>query len=251
MFLTTQYIYKQKCDRYLLVSYLIINSGLDVISDDLIRETMSVGDCEGLNILIKNKDIGKMARGDKVNYNCLFDWVEGEDLAVHPVVSTLFKSIVLIEEKGKPYFAFNSNIDYLNFKKFKKLVSINKYLYVQENGYINEIISKLKSKKLLQEVKRGLGNKIPNVSIGSVGPASKIFVYQKNETDKFILSNKLNIHFEDVFDSNFDYKNNIIDSIWSKVSQNELIKFYIEKETILTEADLKKELNTSLLKILK
>lgn len=241
--------YKIKATRYMTIIYLVVKElNTNIMSEQNIHWVVKNTSNEYISKERIKITSAKIYSADKININTLCNYKDKE-VWITPEVYSLFSSMSFLVIDKEFYFGFLSNNDLINFKSFQKLTTINKFIYVNQDGFINKCLKMLESKSSIKEIPKGFNNSIPKYSKGSTGVASKIYLYKNEEGySELLASNKISILFEDVFDSNFKYLNNFINNIWCKIKNNEVIKKSIE---VVGEDIIKKYFSNEMKKKLK
>lgn len=239
-----------ECNLYLVVIYFIVNN--------LNKKIIGKNDQQWVLNNIKHpfvekemmgKEIASVCSGQRTNINVSLDYNNNITVIPDPVFNLLKRAnIVLCPENKSYYFHFNDKNDEINFMKWRKIVTINKSLYVGKKSFIELKIAELIDLDLLCELPKKK-NSVNYDLDGSVGVASKIYYYENDNMSRKIISNKFYIFFEDIFDENFNFKEKLYENIYNKLIKNEIIKIILKNNEINLFNELEKFIKKKLKKI--
>jgi hypothetical protein len=218
----------RKVDLYMLMILIVVkNQNKKVFNATDIHKEVGSPYFNQVTGLSTEKEIRAKIRGAKINANVItaFDG-KTELMTVPDIMFDAINNGNFITKDNTLYFDFTTDKYAEAFDKWKKISGINKSIYVKKDCFINLYIEKLKETINLRELPKGKGNKVPDIGLGSVGPASKIYVYNDEYDNlKGIVADKLYISFEEMYDQEYNLKNN---DLWNKIKKTQIIIKSIE-----------------------
>jgi hypothetical protein len=210
-------------DGYMAVIALIAKKNQVNINTSNIREVL----LDNTMLIQPGKTVSSTASGMRSNINTQCDYMDNDDIKIPYPVFEILQSVTSIKNENHIEFYFNSEIDIMNFEKWKVMTTINKLLYVNASGFVCSCITQLEERGVLSRSDSiGVDKELLNTDYGTIGPAARLYKFQETMfgPTETILNNKVYVHFDDVFDKQFNYRYNVIDNILSRVKKNQIIE---------------------------